>query len=175
MARVKIDFSKVEFDGGADSVKPENVFNNSSPTIQKLIQDKLAVGTVNRVVITSGDKQFGKAILKIKDLKSDGMDSLLSEIKSDGVDAVTTAYNDWLRAKAAADLELSHGDVTEQINEAVKAMLQYGGKAMTEAKALKFVLDSRIESGLPVPKALADSVGIVIPEKSDDEMETASA
>lgn len=168
MARVKIDWAKVSFDGGEDSIKPENVFNRASARIQKLLKEKLAMSTVNRVVIgAAGEQQYGKAILKIKDAKPEAADALLAEIKDDGIAAVTTAYNDWLRAKTANDLEVLHGDVTEQINETVKSMLQYGGKAMTEEKALKFVLQSRIDSGMPVPKALAESVGIEIPEAEE--------
>lgn len=174
MARTKIDYDKVTFEGGPDSCQHTNVFNRASAAIKKLIESKWASATVNRVVITVGEgetaQQYGEAILKIKNLTAEGIPSLLQEIAEAGVDAVQTAYNDWKRSSVTLDLETRFGDVTKQINDTVKTMLQYGGKAMTEEKALKFVLQNRIESGLPCPAGMLKAVGIAVPETEETEV-----
>ena len=172
MARTKINYDKVHFDGGLESTEHANVFNRASAAIRKLISDKFASATVNRVVINVGEgetaQQYGAAILKIKNLTKDGIAVLLNEIAEAGADAVQTAYNNFLRDKTSTDLETRFGDVTKQINDTVKGMLQYGGKAMTEEKALRFVLENRLASKLPCPAALLLQVGLEAPEESEE-------
>jgi len=176
MARTKIDYDKVHFDGGPDSVKHENVFMRASKPIQDIIKAKKASATVNRVVINVGEgeaaQQYGMGILKLKNVDKSVGGVLLAEIEADGIDSVVTAYQNWLRDKTTLELETKHGDVTKQINDTVKTMVQFGGKGMTEEKALKFVLQTRLDENEPCPAALLKQVGLAVPEPAE-ETETA--
>jgi hypothetical protein len=146
MARVKIDWSKVEFSG---SDKPADVFGAAPARIQAIVKGEKATGSVSKVALTVKDSQFGAAFLKLKGVTADALDGILAELKDAGIQAVTDAYNDYARAKTLAFLQTNFGDLSEQIASAVKVLMDIAG--LDEATAYKTVIDGRKAKGLRIP------------------------
>jgi hypothetical protein len=146
MARIAIDWTKVEMDGSAE---PKDVFQTADARIQGIIAGGNAKGTVKRVALPVEDKKFGKAFLMLKDVKAEALDGILAVIKGFGVDAVTDSYNDLMRQKTLAYLQTNYGDLEEVIKDAVKVCIDSLG--MDESEAREFVIARRKKSGMRVP------------------------
>jgi len=148
MARVAVDWTKVEMDG---SVEPKDVFQTADERIQGIIAGGNAKGGVQRVALTVDEKQFGKAFLKLKEVKAEAIDGILEVIKGFGIDKVSDVYNNLMREKTLAFLQTNYGDLEELIKEAIQVCVDKMG--MDEAEAREFVIARRIKSGLRVPAA----------------------
>lgn len=146
MARIAIDWTKVEMDG---SVEPKDVFAQADERIQGIIAGGNAKGGVQRVALTVDEKQFGKAFLKLKEVKESALDGILAVLKTGGVDVVVDAYNDWMRAKTLGFLQREYGDLEQLIKDAVKVCVD--SMEMDEAEAREFVISRRKAKGLRVP------------------------
>jgi hypothetical protein len=148
MARIKIDWTKVEMAGPVEAPAlvgglPEAIKPN---VVSGGIKTKLAKVTLN---VGEGDsaKMYGAAFLRITESDDASVDSILSAIKAAGKNAVIDSYNGIQRDARLAYLTGAFGDVTAAIQEAVDSMVANGFDA-TEARDL--VLAKRAKAGLRV-------------------------
>lgn len=146
MARTAIDWTKVEMDG---SVDVKDVFQTADERIKGIVAGGNAKGAVQRVMLPVDEKQFGKAFLKLKDVKDAAIDGLIAVIKDSGIEKVTDIYNQLMREKTVAYLQENFGDLEEVIKDAVTVCIEKLGMEPVEAR--EFVIARRIKAGKRVP------------------------
>lgn len=150
MARIKVDWSKVEWTGPkADD------FAALTETLPESLKPLAVDGGITvkpvKVQIVAGEgekaKQFGAAFLKIETAKDESVDTILAVIKAAGKQAVIDAHNSIKRDERVSFLTKNFGDVSKTIDALVAGMVESGWDA-EEARAA--ILKNREKAGLRV-------------------------
>lgn len=150
MARIKVDWSKVEMVGPL----PEDLgklVEMAPADIKPGIDSQAIKVKPSKVQITVGEgdkaKQFGASFLKIDSASDDSVDSILAAIKAAGKAAVIDAHNAIQRDNRVAFLTKNYGDISKTIDDLVQQLVDSGWDA-TEAREL--VIAKRTKAGLRV-------------------------